>query len=338
MLASRLPLIVPIILAALATVSGVARVQGQSPGNATAAKASRAGSRGQIRGTVQDGRVTVSLGGRVVLEYVAPAGGPKCYVKTLCSPKGINVLRDSPPDHVHHHGLMFAVGVDDVDYWAEGPGCGTQNAQGTIQLETRQEDGHAIARVVHPIIWRDAQGNPQLAEERELLLVCRDQPEFPTLLVWHARLHVAGTGNGRTLWGRHYFGLGCRFVESMDKGGRFWNSAGGDSVATTNDKPAEWCAYSAEAAGQPVTVAMFDHPRNVRHPAVWFTMDQPFAYLSATLNLANEKYYLKAGETLDLRYLVAVWDGTPSVTEVSKVAGRFAQSTGQAESADDKRE
>jgi hypothetical protein len=337
MRSSHLLVVIPMILAGLAMISGVARGEGQSPGNASAIQSgSPAGE--QIRGTVQDGRVTVFLRDRIVLEYVAPVNGPKCYIKTLCSPKGINVLRDSPPDHVHHHGLMFAIGVDDVDYWAEGPGCGTQNPQGTVQLETRQENGRLMARILHPITWRDAQGNPQLTEERELLLVRWSQPEVPTLLVWHTRLHVAETDTGRTLWGRHYFGLGCRFVESMDKGGKFRNSAGGDSVATTNDKPAEWCAYSAEAAGQPVTVAIFDHPRNLRHPAVWFTMDAPFAYLSATLNLANEKYFVKAGETLDLRYLVAVWDGIPSASEISKVASRFAQASGQLKNTDEKSE
>jgi hypothetical protein len=338
MLATHRPLVVPIILAGLATTGGAAWGEGRSPVEAVAAETLSAGSQEQIRGTVQDGRVTVSVDGTVVFEYVAPASGPKCYVKTLCSPKGINVFRDSPPDHVHHHGLMFAVGVDGVDYWAEGPGCGTQTTQGTIHLETRQENGHSMARVLHPIIWRDGQGNPQLAEERELLLVRSNQPQFPTLLVWHTRLEVTETDTGRTLWGRHYFGLGCRFVEAMDTGGTFYNSAGGNSVATTNDKSAEWCAYSANVGGQPVTVVIIDHPRNLRHPSVWFTMDQPFAYLSATLNLANEKYFLKTGATLDLRYVVAVWDGTPSATEIEKVASRFSNSSGRLKGVNDKRE
>ena len=72
---------------------------------------------------------------------------------------------------------------------------------------------------------------------------------------------------------------------------------------------AKWCAYTAKADGKPVTVAVFDHPRNPRHPNKMFTMGPPFAYLSATLNLWKEPMVLKAGDTLHLSYGVALWDG-----------------------------
>ena len=42
-----------------------------------------------------------------------------------------------------------------------------------------------------------------------------------------------------------------------------------------------------------MTVAMFDHPTNVRHPANWFTMTEPFAYLCATLGLQHETLKLE---------------------------------------------
>jgi hypothetical protein len=53
---------------------------------------------------------------------------------------------------------------------------------------------------------------------------------------------------------------------------------------------------------------MFGHPDNLRHPTQWFTMTEPFAYLSATLNLHREPLKVLSGKPLALRYAVAVWD------------------------------
>jgi len=81
---------------------------------------------------------------------------------------------------------------------------------------------------------------------------------------------------------------------------------------------ADWCAYTAPVDNKPVTVAMFDHPENARHPASWFTMKTPFAYLSATLNLAKEPMTLTAGKPLRLRYGVALWDGKIEAGQIGR--------------------
>lgn len=276
-----------------------------------------------IAAVVKDGRVIISRDGQTVLEYICPDRGPKSYVKSLTSPLGINVLRDSPPDHVHHHGLMFAVGVDNVDYWAEGPEFGIQVPEGLPKVRVLTENGRSIAILHHRLRWIDAQGHPQLSENRELIWYLLDDEVPAHLLVWRSHLEVAGEAPERTLWGRHYFGLGCRFVEAMDRGGRFSNSKGGSGVSGTNDKPAEWCAYSAAVNGKAITLVMFDHPNNPRYPAVWFTMDSPFAYLSATLGLAKQTYPLKAGQPIELQYGVVVSDGDLTAEQISHIYHLF---------------
>ena len=50
----------------------------------------------------------------------------KPYVKELFTPGGVQILRDSPFDHKHHHALMFAITADGVNFWEETPGCGLQ--------------------------------------------------------------------------------------------------------------------------------------------------------------------------------------------------------------------
>jgi hypothetical protein len=61
---------------------------------------------------------------------------------------------------------------------------------------------------------------------------------------------------------------------------------------------------------------MFDHPENPRHPATWFTMAKPFAYLAATLNLEAEPLTLSGAGPLHLRYAVALWDGRRNAEQV----------------------
>ena len=128
------------------------------------------------------------------------------------------------------------------------------------------------------------------------------------------------------LTGSHYFGLGMRFLESLDTGGQFLNAAGqtGDTVRGSEQLVrADWCAYTAEADGKPVTIAMFGHPENLRHPTHWFTMTTPFAYLAATLNLHKEPLEVASDKPLVLHYAVAVWDGRIDKSKIDQVYRRW---------------
>ena len=71
---------------------------------------------------------SVSIGACVVAsaEYRYGDVPFKPYVKELFTMGGLNVLLDAPHDHLHHHGLMFAVAVDGVNFWEESPRAGRQ--------------------------------------------------------------------------------------------------------------------------------------------------------------------------------------------------------------------
>jgi hypothetical protein len=82
---------------------------------------------------------------------------------------------------------------------------------------------------------------------------------------------------------------------------------------------ASWCAYMAKVNGNDVTVATFGHPANRRHPTLWFTMVEPFAYLAATLGLHNRQLELSSGKTLELTYGIAVCDGQFKYEEIQRL-------------------
>lgn len=275
-----------------------------------------------------DSRIEIFSNDRPVLAYRFAAAPFKPYVQQLYTPGGVQILRDSPPDHVHHHGQMFAIGVDGVDFWTEPSKAANHTMELGKQVPREQGsstvtivDGDRQAAIRQTIDWLDAAGKPLLEEQRKILLHA-DSDVHATLETWKCRLRPAAGKASVQLWGRHYFGLGMRFVKSMDGAGTFLNSAGssGETVRGTEKLTrAAWCAYRAPVDGKWVTVAMFGHPDNTRHPTTWFTMTKPFAYLSATLELHRRPIKLERGKPLELIYGVALWDGKQKSEEIERV-------------------
>ena len=106
--------------------------------------------------------------------------------------------------------------------------------------------------------------------------------------------------------------------------GQALNSAGVSGAAVWG-KDAAWICYTAPLEGQAVSVAMFDHPDNLRHPTPWHARDygllaaNPFA-LSAFRKLppGTGDFVLKKGDTLHLRYRLLLCPGTPGVKKLEE--------------------
>jgi hypothetical protein len=236
----------------------------------------------------------------------------KPYVKQLLSLKGVNPLRDNVVDHIHHHALMYAIAIDDVDFWSETKGCGKQVQRG-ISTAARSVNGQSVSAVAAEIDWVKADGNTVVAtEKRTIELYSGGKAAEPTLASWRTQLAPAAGAESIKLTGSHYFGLGMRFVKSMDNASTFIFADPNAKGMTVRDDerltPSAWAACTGSVDGNTVTVAMFDHPENPR-PVLWFTMSKQFSYLSATINLWKDPMVIKAGEELDVCYGVAVWDG-----------------------------
>lgn len=257
--------------------------------------------------------------GRLVGRY-QPAPAPmKPYVKDLFSPSGVPVTVDSPADHFHHHGLMFAIGAGETDFWTELP-LGRYGKQVPRAADTR-----IVANgLKQKIDWLASNGAPVLVESRGVRLPAA-MPGKPNVLTWVSVLEPAGADPVK-LWGRHYFGLGMRFPAVMDAKADFLLPAGTETgrVVRSDEtlRAAPWCAARGTIGGKLVTVAMWDHPANPRR-ALWFTMSKPFSYLSATLNLEAEPATLKPGEKWTLRYGVAVFDGTADAAQIETARNQW---------------
>jgi len=265
-----------------------------------------------MRVLVDTSAASIYEGSSVLLRYPYRDVPFKPYVQQLYTSGGINILRDAPHDHLHHHALMYAIAVDGVNFWEEQNAPGRQQHRSFTDVKIDEQGKRPYAGFTEQLDWINPRSKELMLKESRTLEACKLSNVDATFLKWQSRFTVPKGKDAVTLSGSHYFGLGMRFLISMDTGGQFRNAAGRAGEVVRGDERitrARWCAYTAEADGKPVTLAMFGHPDNVRDPTHWFTMSKPFAYLSATLNLYRDPLTITAEKPLVLRYAVALWDG-----------------------------
>ena len=288
---------------------------------------------GEQLSIARDGQhVEVRQGERLLLRYRYRGTSHKPYVEALTTPDGKNVLRDAPADHLHHHGLMLAWRVDGTNFWEEGKGSGREQHVEWDELRiatTRHvsEPGQlpreqAILRQY--LEWVGPTGEVMLGESRELTIRAVAVEGEPHVLSWQSTFWTPEGSPGVRIEGADYNGLGARFLAAMDRGGQFLNASAARGVEGTAGEQATWCAYSAPIdEDRRATVAMFGARANPRHPARWFTMDQPFSYLAATLGLDREPLELGPGDQLSLSYGIAVFDGEADGRRIDEAHARW---------------
>jgi hypothetical protein len=215
---------------------------------------------------------------------------------------------------------MLAIGLDDVDFWDERlpQQFGRQVPRSISSSSVSDSRGKAEFAIRQTIDWV-APGDRCLAEEAREITGHMGVIPHASLLIWKSSFRPGGERDSVKMWGRHYFGLGMRFVEAMDQGSHFLyaRSEPGEVVRGTERlTKAKWCAVQGNVEGQKVTVAMFDLSSKARREVTWFTMHAPFAYLSATLGLAAEPLIVRADQPVTLHVAIAAWDGSVGADEI----------------------
>ena len=213
-----------------------------------------------LQAVLQGSAISMFDGNRPVFRYRYADVPMKPYADQLFSPAGVQVLRDSPFDHKHHHGLMYAVKVDGVDFWAEfnaqyGKQHGrTLNVTGATRLGDVERAGF-----VQELNWIGPASPKPLMVERRAIDVFKAADLGATLVQWCSCLQTPPGKDSIVVAGDHYFGLGMRFLVPMDRGGHFFNADDKTGPIVRGDErltPTRWCAYTAKAEGKPVTVAL----------------------------------------------------------------------------------
>lgn len=269
-----------------------------------------------IENDAASAQLTISFNHRPVLVYAYSARQYKPYIKALFDLSGYNVLLDAPADHLHHHGIMYAVMVNGVNYWQERQETGTERS---IRIEGQQvginERGLPYASFIDVIEWLDpaGRGTPEgeqpFLQERRTISVTVDEPNKEVAVQWSADFAVGTHTKSIVLTGDPYNGLGLRLSKDFDSRVTHRNSEKtlDSREGDPNISKARWTAASINLAAQASMVAVFGDLGNHLGDPVYFLMYKPFAYISATQALDKNKLEYPAGARYRLNFLVTVY-------------------------------
>jgi hypothetical protein len=255
--------------------------------------------------------------GRPMLVYAFAANQFKPYVRELCTLRGESVLRDAPADHLHHHGLMYAICLNGVNFWEERDLPGIEKSIGIVPQKTRRNPRGlpeaSFTQLIHWVAFTNREVTDSavvafLIENRTLTLTV-DESAGEVALLWDAQFEVGKYTPKLQLHGANYNGLGLRLPQSFDKVARFANSGNAPYTGnnTQNVIPANWTSVSGTVDGKDIMLVLFGHAENGHGHGTFFTMTEPFAYLAVTQGLDKEPLEYKAGDKFRSRYLLTVY-------------------------------
>lgn len=126
--------------------------------------------------------------------------------------------------------------------------------------------------------------------------------------------------------------LATRVAKALDsRPGRMVNSEGAVGEKAVWGKRADWVDFSGSVAGEDVGIAVFDHPRNLRHPIYWHARHygllgaNPFGMREFTHGQHQDgSYVITAGGSLTLRYRVLIHHGNFQEARVADAYRQYA--------------
>lgn len=298
----------------------------------------------QIRLTDRDGcSLRLSHAGAELFRYVyrpddPQAESPRPYFHPVRTLGGDLVTGYRPDDHVWHKGIAWSLPhVGPENFWG-GPTF--QRGYGYRQLPNngriRHEDFTAttvtggVLRVDEQLTWVTQEGETWLQERRQIGARVLPGTEAWLLAFRTTLRNVRGAiipfGSPATA-GREnagYGGLFWRGPESFSPGRVITPSgSGGDGYMGSR---APWLAFAGRHDKDRASTLVFrDAPSNVGHPTMWFVRTEPFACLCPAPFFAAE-FMLADGQSLHLRYDVAVADGELSAARCAELVSEMEAS------------
>jgi len=268
----------------------------------------------------------------LVARFHASPDRPRPCTHPLMSPSGRSVTRESsaaPSSNEEQAGCWVGWGdVDGVDHWSLMPGHGRQR----LRRFGLCVSGAVFGRITAVIDWLDAQGRPQLVEQR-ILSIFSAPPGGPRIIDLTVRLAI----NQRSVtFGDTPDGGLCalRVTEGLSPaaGGAVRNSEGQQGPQDCWGARANWCGCTGRVDGQPLGVIVMDHPGNLRYPTHWTVTDDgllaanPFG-LAQFLHQgdAHGGRTWPAGDTHTFRYRLLLHDGLLSPAEITRLYVMFAK-------------
>lgn len=273
--------------------------------------------------SLTDDTLSFFYGPRKIADYRYNEVPFKPYVKQFFTPSGLQVLEDAPHDHLHHHGLMFAIAVNDTNYWEEVEKSGHQIHQLFSDISISKDVPFPMGSFSEKLLWKSpAEDKPQLIETRKISCGYWEQKNANVIL-WETQLENPSDTNPAQLTGHHYFGLGIRLITTPLDHVQIFTPVEENVENVRGDeylRNSPWCGTIVKNDMGTFTILLIDFPESVRFPARWFSMRTPFVYLSATRNLWKEPLEIPPQNKAVFKHVLILWDGEKTKEELGKTA------------------
>ena len=263
----------------------------------------------------KDSRVDIVVWGEPFTSYHFGPGRSKPIFFPVRAPGGRIVNRlfplqkkgpDEEADHPHQESLWFTYGdVEGLDFWTGRDGVRIRHRS---VLEMRNGEVGVLKVLLD---WVDAEGRAVLQEIRRIEFG-GSQDSFwldhrSDLLARERSVKIGESKEGM-------FGIRVAAAFREDRGGSVYLDAFGrrseESIWGTR---APWLALQGKLSGEPLTLAIFDHPSTFNHPSYWHAR----AYGLFAANPLGRKdfvegsipvgFEIRVGERLHFRYRLSIY-------------------------------
>ncbi len=240
--------------------------------------------------------------------YFTPLNGPV---------SGLSLTTESALPYPHHRGLWLGCEpLEGGDYWGDTPLSAGHIQSVDLQLLDPNEDG-VVSFTDHCRWIRDGAESP-LVDRRKFKIYAPNED----IRLIDCQFSIAALKDISIARAKHsFFAIRCAPDIAPTYGGTLMNSEGDIGAKGTYGKPARWCTYFGPRFLRPDIVegiAIMDHPSNFGGNCPWFTRDyghlspQPFEFL-------KDPFRISRGETLELRYRVVLYAGTPEQAKLDTI-------------------
>lgn len=274
----------------------------------------------------------IEIDGKLFSEY-RTTDAQRPYMYPITGPGGANLARPYPmeeggaKDHPHHRSMWFTHGgVNGVDFWGNGEKNGTIKHAGFDEINASGSMGSFIARSD----WTLPSGESVMTDVRAIRIEAL--PGGGTIVDWTIKLIASKDDVTFTDTKEGSFALRlCPSLSIKESKEAHITTSEGEKDLAAWGKRAKWVTYHGpDPKSSPVSVTIFDHPQNLRHPTWWHARDyglfaaNPFGIHDFEKDPDKTKgnHVLQKGQTMTQRYRVLIEAGDP---DQAKLAEKFKQ-------------
>jgi hypothetical protein len=308
-------------------------------------------SRAQVTVKELPDRVRVDIDGQLFTE-LRHTGAPHLYYYPLLGPDSVSMTRswpmEDPPDeehdHPHHRSMWFSHGlVNGVDFWTEESASAStppKHPVGKIVLDKVQkaEASERSGEVVVGTKWIAPDGSVPVTGVQRLIVYPRPKSErlfdFVTTLTAGDKDVTFGDTKEGTFAIRIAESMRLKGPKNAPGQGHILNSAGLRDDKVWGQK-ANWVDMSGPIDAKTYGIAIFDHPKNPRHPTRWHAREyglfaaNPFCEveMDKTQPKGAGDFLLKAGQSVTFQYRVLLHEGAPDAAKLAERFDAYVQET-----------